>query len=62
MGPLEIYEISNLGEPTLLLRSDENSGFYARAYQEPKIILPLQWQPREFKQLLLRLIYSSLQR
>lgn len=54
MRPLEIYEISNRGEPILLLRNDENSVFSARGYQEPKIILPLQWQPREFKQLLLR--------
>lgn len=54
MRPLEIYEISNGGMPRSVLYNNENSLFSSRTIAQPKIVVPLQWQPRETKQLLLR--------
>lgn len=54
MRPLEIYEIRNGAAPDAILLNDENSVFSARGVLQPKIVVPLQWQPNETKQLLLR--------
>ena len=54
MRPLEIYEISNGGMPRSLLYNDKNSVFSARGIAQPKIVVPIHWQPSENKQLLLR--------
>ena len=54
MRPLEIYEINQGALPKAIISNDENSVFSARGVLQPKIVVPLVWQPGESKQLLLR--------